>query len=72
MFTSKQNIEKASGQFIKKCGFSKVGKTEVFILQGVSLTTFQKTGIGTEGINFSLGFKSELVNNGNIKELPFW
>lgn len=47
MFTSKQNIEKTSGQFIKKCGFSKVGKTEVLILHGVSLTAFQRAKIVT-------------------------
>lgn len=70
MFTSKQNMGKTSGQFIKKCGFSKVGKTEVFILQGVSLTTFQQATIVTVGNNFSLGFKGELVNNGTIKEQP--
>lgn len=57
MFTSKQNIEKSSGQFIKKCGFSKVGKTEVFILQGVSLASLQQARIVTGGINFSLDLK---------------
>lgn len=57
MFTSKQNIEKTSGLFITKCGFSRIGKTEVFILKGVSLTTFQQARIVTGGINFSLDLK---------------
>lgn len=52
MFTSKINIEKTSQQYTKKCGFSKVWKTEVCILQVVLLITLQQVYIVIVKVNF--------------------
>jgi len=59
VFTSKQNAEKTSRQYIKRRGFSKVWKTEDCILQVVLLTTFQQAKMVTVKIKVKTAICSQ-------------